>query len=45
MGLKNLIFVLCAFTFYAGASEIAPLVVNGTDARIEEFPFLVNHCN
>ncbi|CAG9802950.1 unnamed protein product [Chironomus riparius] len=42
MGLKKLIFVLCAFICYAGASEIAPLIVNGTDATIEEFPFLAS---
>ena len=44
MGLNKLIIVLCSFVLYTEAAEIAPFVVNGTDATIEEFPFLVNYC-
>ncbi|XP_070502514.1 chymotrypsin-1-like isoform X2 [Chironomus tepperi] len=42
MDLKALILVICAFNFYAESSEIVPFVVNGTDATIEEFPFLAS---
>ena len=41
MELKIFIFILSVFSFYAESSEIVPFVINGTDATIEEFPFMV----
>lgn len=41
MELKTLIFYLCIFNVYVVSSEIIPFVINGTDATIEEFPFMV----
>ena len=41
MNVKTLIIVLCVFNFYAESSEVVPFIINGTDATIEEFPFMV----
>lgn len=36
------IFLIFALSFYGSdANPIQPFVVNGTDATIEEFPFMV----
>ncbi|KAL7029927.1 hypothetical protein ACKWTF_006429 [Chironomus riparius] len=42
MDLKTLILVLCVFNFYAESNEIVPFIINGTDATIEEFPFMAS---